>query len=810
MESSQPLHEQQLSHINSTIDLKDFLWLCLHKWLWFVVSILIAVGIACFYILSTPKVYQRSATMLIKEDSKSSSIAGDMANVFSEMGLNAGRSNIYNEVEILKVPATILEVVKRLSLDVNYLENGQFHKNTLYGEELPVKVIFHDLKDEETASLTLTINGDSTVILSNFKSRVSSDSADDALTVSLNSVTSTPLGKVTVIPTMGYSKHNAHIGKNIAVVRTNLYRTTDDVRKKLTVAVNSDKSTIINISYNDVHPQRATDIITTLIAVYKENWMEDKNQMTLATSNFINERLATIERELGGVDEEISSYKSNHLLPDIEMASNLYLTQSGETNSQLLKLNTQRSMAQYILETLTKNSNSNQLLPANSGIESQSIEAQIAEYNKQQLQRNSIVANSSETNPLVVDYDQNLVALRKAIIESVNNHLVTLNTQIASLKQYEKKTNAQIASNPDQAKFLQSVGREQKVKEALYLFLLQKREENELSKAFTAYNTRIISAPMGKLTPVKPVKRNIFLAAIVLGLLLPIVVLFIHETFNTRIRSRKDIEGLKMPFLGEIPLMPSKRKKFKWVKQKKSNTVETPPVVVKAGSRNIINEAFRVLRTNLEFIMGNNNQANVFAVTSFNPNSGKSFVTANIATSFAIRGSRVLVIDGDMRHASTSAYISSPKLGLSDYLNGSVNNLEQVIYMRGARNLLGVIPVGTIPPNPTELLLHSRLEELIMWARTNYDYVFIDCPPIEIVADAQIINQFADRTLFVVRSGLFEKSMLPELQKIYSEKHYKNMALILNGTENDSARYGYGYRNGYSYGYYSNDSEENE
>ena len=268
---------------------------------------------------------------------------------------------------------------------------------------------------------------------------------------------------------------------------------------------------------------------------------------------------------------------------------------------------------------------------------------------------------------------------------------------------------------------------------------------------------------------------------------------------NTRVRGRKDLENLTIPFIGEIPLFTRKKKGILGKKPQ-----EVKAVVVKEGNRDIINEAFRVLRTNLEFMTGKDKTSNVIIMTSFNPGSGKSFLTMNIAMSLAIKGKKVLVIDGDLRHASASSYIDSPDKGLSDYLGGRIDNLDEIIVPDPKHKSMDILPVGTIPPNPTELLFDERLKQTIDTVREQYDYVLIDCPPVELVADTQIIEKLADRTIFVVRAGLLERSMLSELEKIYDEKKYKNMSLILNGTEGSDGRYGYcyGYRYGYGSGYH--------
>jgi capsular exopolysaccharide synthesis family protein len=369
------------------------------------------------------------------------------------------------------------------------------------------------------------------------------------------------------------------------------------------------------------------------------------------------------------------------------------------------------------------------------------------------------------------------------------------------LQRSDRRSVDQIAANPDQEKYLLTVGRQQKIKEALYLFLLQKREENELSRTFTAQNVRILTPPTGNMRPISPRKNHILLLALALGLLIPTGVIFARENSNTKVRGRKDLEVVTVPFIGEVPLLPSLKKKKSVLGNK---TEETRALVVKEGSRDIINEAFRVLRTNLEFMSsGGEKSLKVIAITSFNPGSGKSFIAMNLGACLAIKDKKVLVIDGDLRHGTASSYVDSPKPGLSEYLNGSVDKLSEIIVTQPELPYLDIIPIGTVPPNPTELLFSDRLKELIDFGRARYDYVLIDCPPVEIVADTQIIEKLSDRTVFVVRAGLLERSMLPELEKLYNEHKFKNMAMILNGVSDEASRYGYhyGYRYGYQYGY---------
>ena len=472
-------------------------------------------------------------------------------------------------------------------------------------------------------------------------------------------------------------------------------------------------------------------MLNTLIAVYNENWVKDKNQIAVSTSMFINDRLGVIEGELGNVDDDISSFKSEHLLPDVQAAASMYMAQANEAQAAIRGLNNQVYMARYIKSYLTNENNRFQLLPTNSGIESASLTAQLTEYNNKLLERNSLVAHSSTKNPLVREMDKSLNDMRSALITSIDNQMVALRAQIRSLEAIGGQATSQIASNPKQSKYLLSVERQQKVKESLYLYLLQKREENELSQAFTAYNTRIITKPGGSMIPTSPVKKNVLLVAFALGLLIPVVIIFMKENMNTVVRGRKDLENLTIPFVGEIPLGFHKKKKLSRQTQEQECAV-----VVKEKSRNVINEAFRVVRTNLEFMQNKGSDSHVIMITSANPGSGKTFISFNLATSFGIKGKRIIAIDLDLRKASLSQYAGRPKKGISDYLAGDVKDIKDVIVKPSEDAKIELVPVGTMPPNPTELLFSERLEQLITDLRAEYDYIFIDCPPVEIVADA--------------------------------------------------------------------------
>lgn len=784
--------------------IQDLLYLCASNWYWFALSLMITLGAAFLYIKVTPPAYTRSASILIKEDSKGKSLSAD-AGSFADLGLIQANTNVNNEIISLQSPAIMTDVVKRLHLNMDYHVDGGFYREVLYGRTLPINVSIDTPDNNESSALTVKILADSTVELSDFI-RNGEELPGKLVKGQLTDTIMTPVGKVTVCPTPYYT---SQFSQPIYVSCSSLYSAVRRYAPNLSVVLNDEKSTVVDLSFKDVSIQRAEDILNTLIAVYNENWVKDKNQIAISTSMFINERLGVIEKELGSVDEDISSYKSEHLLPDVQAASSMYMAQVSETDAQLLALNNQLYMARYIRNYLGGESNKYQLLPANSGIENSNLGNQITEYNNKLLQRNSLVANSSDQNPLVIDLDHALAAMREAIIASIDNQVVTLNAQIKNLERSGQQTTTRIAESPAQAKYLLSVERQQKVKESLYLYLLQKREENELSQAFTAYNTRIITPAGGSMLPTAPLKKNILLVAFVAGLLIPVIVIFIAENMNTKVRGRKDLENMTIPFVGEIPLAYHQDKQGSIFRKKK--LPETHTIVVKEKNRNLVNEAFRVVRTNLEFMLGKEGQSRVIMVTSANPGSGKTFITMNLAKSLAIKGKKILVIDLDMRKASLSSYVDSPRIGISNYLSGQVENFSEIIVKGKVYPGLDIIPVGTIPPNPTELLFDLRLEQMLSTLKTEYDCIFIDCPPVEIVADASIINKLSDMTLFIIRSGLLDRSMLYEIEGFYTDQRYKNMAVILNGTSEAYGHYGYqyGYRYGYNYGYGKGYSEEN-
>lgn len=780
-----------------SINISDFFSLCMRCWKWFAFSVFVCLCIGALYVLSAPKIYTRSAQVMVQDDdAKPSGVAAAL----SDVGLFTTPTNVANELLAFQSPALIGDVIERLDLRANYVYRKGLRPVSLYGDSLVLDVMFPDVTNTQGVSMKMKIAGDKVEVSDMKFNKIESD---DKIAVALGDTVKTIAGRMIINAGPNYRKD---FDETINFSFKSMSASIADYQAKLTEALSNDDATVIDFTIKDDNVQRADDFLTTIIDIYNEKWVDQKEQMAVATSNFINERLNVIEKELGHVDSDIAAYKSEHLVPDVQAASEMYMANANENTKRQLDVQTQIDITRYLLEYMQAPENRGKLLPANLGIENQGIASQITEYNNLQLERDQLLTSTGENSPLVKDRDSSLASIKAALASSLRTQVKMLQTQLSALVRSDRTTNAKIASSPSQGKYLLSVERQQKVKESLYLFLLQKREENELSLAFTPYNTRTITPPMGPSLPTSPVTRNVLLIAIVIGLLIPAVVLFLSETLNNRIRSRDDLVNVRAPFIGEIPEeVSSKNRINRWRRRwrdnvgKESRIEDAPSLLVKPHGHSIINESFRMVRSNLEF-MTRNGKNKIAMVTSFNPGSGKSFVALNLGSAMAIKrkGARVLVIDLDLRRASLSKVVGNQAPGVSDYLSEATDNIDQLVRTTDQEGLY-MIPVGTIPPNPSELLYSSRLQHMLDKLRAEYDFIILDCPPSDIVADATIITPLADMTVFVVRAGLLDRRLLPELNRMYETHRFNNLMVLLNGTTSIAAPYRrYAYSNYYT------------
>ncbi len=780
-----------------SFNFREFIAKCISKWYWFVASVVVCLGIAAVYLVKTPKVYTRSSTVLIKE-SAIRRTSNDLESMLSAGGMTQQNSKLANEIIALQSPDLMREVVSRMGLDFDYSIAGRARKHVIYGTSLPIKAKFLEPAgrmdmvlnpvDEKSYKLSLDVPGTKeTFEFAGFY-------GDTLLTVGGPLV-------ISLVDTV------AKVEQPIYINHYSIQGATSSYNSRLSASALNTKNyaDVLQLTITDESPRRAEDVLDMVLTIYNENWVDDRNKTAVSTSHFIDDRLAAIETDLGNVDTDISNYKSRYIIPDVAAVSSMYMSQTQEATRQLQDLDNQLYSARYVRTSLSSSEDYSKMLPSPPSLSNVNVTNQISKYNDLVLRRNNLVANSSERNPIVQEMNSNLNDMRSTILASVDDMINTLQAQISNIQKAEQRATSRLADNPKQSQYLLSVERQQKVKEALYIFLLQKREENELSQAFTAYNTRVITRPTGSSRPTSPKTQQILLIALLLGLLLPVAVLYLMTVTDTKIRDRKDLETIKAPFLGEVPFYG---KKSLLQGRKKKDEEENVSFLVQHGNRDAVNEAFRVCRTNLEF-MSRGSDKHVIITTSFNPGSGKTFVSSNLGAALSIKGFKVLLIDGDLRHASLSKLVNSPKKGLSNYLSGEKIDIESILVKAEGYDNLEILPVGIIPPNPSELVGSKEFATLISSMRSKYDYIIIDCPPFNIVADTQIISEMADRTIFIVRAGLLDKVMLGELEDIYQSGRLTNLSILLNATDMSSSHggYGYGYRYGYgsyhTYDYYS-------
>jgi capsular exopolysaccharide family len=785
--------------------LKEFVEACLSKWWWFLVSLVVVMGIAMLYIKTREPQFERSEQVLVKDQDGSASGMGDIAGAFSSFGLGTGNANVNNELISLTSPAIMHEVSKRLGLYMNYQKPGTFHKVTLYGTSLPVNVDFVDIGIQDEAEMCLVLHPDGSSTLRKLRKPTPNGviKYDYEVVMPKDAVkVKTPLGVVTVAANPRYTGGPVDEDLEIYVNKVSMQASVEMFERKLSGDLVDPDAEVIDLTMKDVNVERAVDVLNMILTVYTENWINDKNKLAVATSAFIDERLKVIQKELGDVDSNIAKYQTSTGTSSLSVTANLSLHKEAEMDSRIVSLENQLGMTRYMLEYLENPANKYSVAPLNIGVGSTEIENHVAQYNTLLLTRNNLVSNSSVKNPLVADYDVQLGGMRESLIQSVSAQIDNLEKLVKSARIERGKAQGEMLSTPGKVLPLLSEERQQKVKESLYLFLLQKREENELGQKFTADNLRIISPPMGSLNPVSPKKMMILAIAFVFAMVVPMVILYLVKTGDTKVRGRKDLESVSMPLAGEIPQV-GKRGNLKTNANKKRGKLKdekAPLAVVEEGKRDVVNEAFRVIRSNMDFISGKKQGCRVVMFTSFNPGSGKSFISYNLALSFALKQKRVLLIDCDLRHGSASMYVGMPHKGITDYLMENTDNWESLVMKSPANANLSILPVGKMPPNPAELLEGDRLKDLIEGARKEYDYVFLDCPPVNIVVDTQIVAPYADSTMFVVRAGLLERSALRELNEIYEEKRFNHIALILNGTDTAHSRY-------YTYGNYQSFAE---
>ena len=757
------------------LNIVDLFMYLASQWKWFLLSILICGGIAWYNYARAPLVYFRSATVIIKDPSNKASTSGlDRFDNF------INKVNVANEILQFRSKKLMREVVQRVHADVSYQIKDGLRSNELYNES-PVLVSLPDALPEQSFSFTMTLKDAKTVTLSDF----SGIEAKPSYEVALNDTVAIIEGMNVVVTATNYLR-DSWLNTPIRVQKLPVESMVNYYKNALGIQQEEEEASILTLALKDSSPARAEDVLNTLITVYNEEAIKEKNQVAVNTANFINERLIIIERELGNVESNLESFKQRNQIVDIASSAGMYMTESQKYNADAMELETQLRLANFIKDYLTDPSKETDLIPSNTGISDMNIENQISLYNAAKLKRDHLIDDSSVNNPVVQELNNSLRAMKQSIIRAVDNMIVSLNVKRNDAQNREMRAQDRVTAIPTKERQMLSIERQQKIKEALYLFLLNKREENALSQAMADNNARVIDGAEGSNAPISPNRNRILLLGLLVGIALPGAVCLAILFMDTRVHGRKDIEGAtSVPYLGEIPLdkeaMKDHRKKV---------------MAVKEQGDDIVSEAFRILRTNMAFLSKKDKPAQIITFTSFNIGAGKTFIARNLSMSLAYMKKRVVMVDLDIRKGTLSRHFGHYHVGVTNYLSDNTVKVDDIIQHQEGFDL---IPAGILAPNPAELLMDNRLDELMNELRTRYDYIIADNVPVGLIADATIANRIADLTIFVVRAGKLDRRQLPDIEKLYQEKKLKNMALVLNGANPE--RHGYGYSYGYGYGY---------
>lgn len=759
------------------LNIVDLFMYLASQWKWFLLSILICGGIAWYNYARAPLVYFRSATVIIKDPSNKASTSGlDRFDNF------INKVNVANEILQFRSKKLMREVVQRVHADVSYQIKDGLRSNELYNES-PVLVSLPDALPEQSFSFTMTLKDAKTVTLSDF----SGIEAKPSYEVALNDTVAIIEGMNVVVTATNYLR-DSWLNTPILVQKLPVESMVNYYKNALGIQQEEEEASILTLALKDSSPARAEDVLNTLITVYNEEAIKEKNQVAVNTANFINERLIIIERELGNVESNLESFKQRNQIVDIASSAGMYMTESQKYNADAMELETQLRLANFIKDYLTDPSKETDLIPSNTGISDMNIENQISLYNAAKLKRDHLIDDSSVNNPVVQELNNSLRAMKQSIIRAVDNMIVSLNVKRNDAQNREMRAQDRVTAIPTKERQMLSIERQQKIKEALYLFLLNKREENALSQAMADNNARVIDGAEGSNAPISPNRNRILLLGLLVGIALPGAVCLAILFMDTRVHGRKDIEGVtSVPYLGEIPLdkeaMKDHRKKV---------------MAVKEQGDDIVSEAFRILRTNMAFLSKKDKPAQVITFTSFNIGAGKTFIARNLSMSLAYMKKRVVMVDLDIRKGTLSRHFGHYHVGVTNYLSDNTVKVDDIIQHQEGFDL---IPAGILAPNPAELLMDNRLDELMNELRTRYDYIIADNVPVGLIADATIANRIADLTIFVVRAGKLDRRQLPDIEKLYQEKKLKNMALVLNGANPERHGYGYSYGYGYGYGY---------
>ena len=749
------------------------------QWPWFLATIFIALCAALIYLRYTPTTYSANASILIKNEGKSELAA------FEDMGLiqPMSFSDFANEMVVLNSKSLSERVVDELNLMVSYFKEGNIRDSELFNySTFQVKVV-SPLEETKIPQGFLYFKP---ISITQF---ILKNGAKEEIGIyDFGQLIDLEWGKILVTPNVELLKI-AERDDNFTEIRVSISNRDDvasSIRSSIKVEPLNLESTVILLTMISNSPDKGRAVLDELIKQYNLDSMDDRNQIARNTANFIQGRLQIITEELDSVELGKVDFKESNQLTNIEAESEIFLQNANLADQKEMAVETQIALVNTMMDYL-KNSSSTDMLPANLGAGEQGFSTVVDEYNGLIMERNRLLQSSTTKNPLVVGLDKQIGEVRNNVLESMLNAKQSLRISLGKINNEKASVGSEIYQMPTKEKDFRSISRQQEIKESLYLYLLQKREENAIALAVTSPRAKVVDYASSSSVPVK--KQIILIGAVLVGLLLPLIVIYLRQLLDNKIRSRAYVErhGGDIAIVGEIPEVSKKDEEL-----------------IKANDNSVLAEAFRIMSTNLKYLIlkkvDNDHLGKIIFVTSTIKGEGKTFVSSNLAVTLAYGGSRVALVGADIRNPQLQRYIEGDynKKGVVEYLVYPESTVEDYIEPAKNNKNLWLLMSGTIPPNPAELWMQDRAGELFKELASKFDYVVVDTAPAMLVTDTLLINKYADVTLYTLRAGYTEKVLLGYPLDNKKSGKLQNVAFVLNNV--DMANFGYGNKYGYVYG----------
>lgn len=764
-----------------TIDLKNLIKPYLKRWYWFLIGFFTLVVLGYIYIKFTAPVYKIQSTVLIKDAKKMPSASGEVGILSSLGGFGGmGTNSIENELEIFKSRKIIEDVVKDLKIQVPIYSRERYYNVELYNESTPYNIfVINEKPDQELPKKPINISVEGNKIT------LSSSELKHDIVTTFNKTVSLPYANLIITRNAGFKP-----GKVKKMLLDDLFFEYSDVdgvvdayRSDLQIDLADKDATVISLSMNYSNKPKAKDFINDMVRKYNQYATIDKNTESSKTIDFIDERINLISKELGNVENQKEQFKVSNDITDIPTEAKLNLEVATESSQKALETSTQIELTNLLIKYINSPSNNYQIVPTNIGIDNSAATSNITLYNKMILDRNRLLENATPENPMVIELNRDINALKSALKESLNKNLNSLQITKNQITNFENKAGKKISDLPRQEKLFRSIERQQQIKESLYLLLLEKREEAAITLAITADKARVVDHAYVDKTPVAPKKMIILLGAVLVGLLIPFALIYIRELFNNKVVNKHDLAELSdASVLAEIPRVTIKDNEL-----------------IQLNDVSPLAESFRILVTNIRFMLPKKDSAKIIFVTSTVKGEGKTFVSVNLSLALANARNKVLVIGSDIRNPQLQRYNPAMKgaKGLAEYLHGDVQDVHSIIHPSGFNPYCDFIYSGSIPPNPTELLQNGRYEELIDVVKNDYQYLILDTAPLMLVTDSLLIADNADMTVYITRSEVTEKGYIEFINQNIKANKIHNVGFVLN----DVHKANFGYSNKYGYGY---------